>query len=56
MVAVVSGNSRIQNIEKIVKAIEGSVDTLREQAVDTAEKAEVQRREWEEQRARWESK
>jgi hypothetical protein len=42
-----------QGIAKIVKSIEGSIEVIRKEIVEAEQRADVQRREWEEQHARW---
>jgi GTP1/Obg family GTP-binding protein len=37
-----------------VKSIEGSIEVMRKEIIEADQRAEVQRREWEEQHARWE--
>ena len=43
-----------QDIAKIVKSIEDSTEVMRTEIIDAEQRTEVQRREWEEQQARWE--
>jgi hypothetical protein len=43
-----------QDIAKIVKSIEDSVEAMRKEIIEAEQRAEVQRREWEEQHSRWE--
>ena len=43
-----------QDIAKIVKSIEDSTEVMRKEIIEAEQRAEVQRREWEEQNARWE--
>ncbi len=42
-----------QDIAKIVKSIENSTEIMRKEIIEAEQRAETQRREWEEQRARW---
>jgi len=42
-----------QNVAKIVKSIEDSVEVMRKEIIEAERRAEIQHREWEEQRARW---
>ena len=41
------------DIAKIVRSIEGSTEVLRKEIIEAEQRAEMQRREWEEQTARW---
>jgi hypothetical protein len=43
-----------QDIAKIVKSIEDSVEVMRKEIIEAEQRAEVQRGEWEEQHSRWE--
>jgi hypothetical protein len=43
-----------QNIAKVVKSIENSLEAVRKEIVEAEQRAQVRRREWEEQTARWE--
>jgi len=43
-----------QDIVKVVKTIENSTEVMRKEIIEAEQRAEVQRREWEEQHARWE--
>jgi hypothetical protein len=43
-----------QDIAKIVESIEDSIEVMRKEIIEAEQRAEVQRREWEEQNARWE--
>lgn len=42
-----------QDIAKIVESIENSTEIMRKEIIEAEQRAEVQRREWEEQTARW---
>jgi hypothetical protein len=42
-----------QDIAKIVKSIENSTEMMRKEILEAEQRAEVRRREWEEQHARW---
>jgi hypothetical protein len=42
------------DIAKIVKSIENSIGVMRKEIIEVEQRAEVRRREWEEQHARWE--
>ena len=41
-----------QNVAKIVKSIEDSVEVMRKEIIEAERRAEIQHRKWEEQRAR----
>jgi hypothetical protein len=43
-----------QDIAKIVKSIENSTEIMRKEIIEAEQRAETQRREWEEEHARWE--
>ena len=43
-----------QDIAKIVKSIEGSIEVMRKEIIEAERRADVERREWGEQHARWE--
>jgi hypothetical protein len=43
-----------QDIAKIVKSIEDSIEVMRKEIIEAERRAETQRREWEEQHAQWE--
>jgi dGTP triphosphohydrolase len=43
-----------QDIGKIVKLVEDSVEVMRKEIIEAEQRAEVRRREWEDQHARWE--
>lgn len=43
-----------QDIAQIVKSIEDSIEVMRKEIVEAEQRAELRRREWEEQQARWE--
>ena len=43
-----------QDIAKIVKSIEDSIEVMRKEIIEAEQRAETQRREWEDQHARWE--
>lgn len=42
-----------QDVKKIVKSIENSVEVVRNELAEAEKRAEVQKREWDEQRERW---
>jgi hypothetical protein len=42
-----------QDIAKIVKSIEDSIEVMRKEIIEAEQRADVQRREWEERHARW---
>jgi len=44
----------MQDIAKIVRSIEDSIEVMRKEIIEAEQRAEVRRREWEEQHARWE--
>lgn len=47
------GRTLSQDIAKIVKSIEGSTEVMCKEIIEAEQRAEMQRREWEEQDARW---
>lgn len=48
------GRTLTQDIPKIVKSIKASTEMMRKEIIEAEHRAEIQRREWEEQTARWE--